>query len=208
MEGLPTVTTKELFGSVKFQPLSVGECYGKLLLVPRGDKCDEIVEDADPSTILVCEEIPNDIPAIAGLITGEVQTALCHVALLCANRQTPNMALVGATTTDSFQRLNNKWVKLSVTMQDYQLEAAEEDVALQWLQERTKDLQKHAADSIFLPHCLEDTGIIELATRKLLPRDERDRSIEYIGAKVRKNEKESPLLVLMLTKSFPRLINC
>lgn len=46
--------------------------------------------------IVVSKEVPVDIPPVAGLITEQLQTPLCHIALLCSNRKTPNMGLVDA----------------------------------------------------------------------------------------------------------------
>jgi hypothetical protein len=46
-----------------------------------------------PDTILISESIPIDIPIVAALITGQLQTPLCHVALLSHNRKTPNIAV-------------------------------------------------------------------------------------------------------------------
>jgi hypothetical protein len=94
------------------------------------------------------------------------------------------MALVGVMQDDKFKNLAGKWVKLTVTLQDYSIEEVDEATASKWIAEKSKSLQKHAANSIDLPHRLEDTGLSEFETLKYLPKAERARSIEYIGAKV------------------------
>jgi len=49
-----------------------------------------------PRVIAITDDVPNDVPLVAGLITEAFQTPLAHVNVLSQNRGTPNAALVNA----------------------------------------------------------------------------------------------------------------
>jgi len=122
-EQLPIIESDKLFGGIKYQPLTIGMTYGYLRLV-REEHEEEDVDKARWNDILLCEGIPNDLPVISGLITSVLQTPLCHVALLCGNRGTPNIAAVGAANDPNLVALINKPVKFTVRMPEYVVEPA------------------------------------------------------------------------------------
>jgi hypothetical protein len=114
-ERLNVVTTDALVGNLRYQPLTPGIAYGVLRLV-RGE--------LDPSTVraqelLVTEDVPDDLPMAMGLVTSRLQAPLAHVAILSANRGTPNMALRGAIDDPRFAALDGRVVKLVVGPQDF-----------------------------------------------------------------------------------------
>ena len=177
---VPTIESAVLFAGVKYQPLTVGACYGRLTLIhntnnalqqkeereknAEGEKEptktkskknrkgeDEGEEDEDAQVfkcgwndILLCEDVPNDIPVVAGLITGQLQTPLCHVALLCSNRWTPNMGLIEAWKDPRLTPLIGKWVRLTVDMQDFTIEEVTEEETRQWQREKIRALREGA----------------------------------------------------------------
>ena len=179
---VPTIESAVLFAAVKYQPLTVGTCYGCLTLIrntnnalqqhqkeerekkAEGEKEptkkkskknrkgeDEGEEDEDAQVfkcgwndILLCEDVPNDIPVVAGLITGQLQTPLCHVALLCSNRWTPNMGLIEAWKDPRLTPLIGKWVRLTVDMQDFTIEEVTEEETRQWQREKIRALREGA----------------------------------------------------------------
>lgn len=159
---------------MKYQPLTVGTCYGRLTLIrnrnsasgggnqerEKEKESEKEEEDEEAQVfkcgwneILLCEEVPNDIPVVAGLITGQIQTPLCHVALLCSNRWTPNMALMEAWKDDRLKDLVGKWVKLTVDMQDFSIEEVSEEETREWQRDKIRALRKGA--SIDLPYNVE-----------------------------------------------------
>ncbi len=117
---LEVVTTDQLLGGVAYQPLTTGTTYGVLRIV-RGA--------LDPATvgaqeILVTAEVPDDLPMAMGLVTARLQAPLAHVALLSANRGTPNMALRGAVDDPRFSALEGRVVRLHVGPQDFAIAEA------------------------------------------------------------------------------------
>jgi rifampicin phosphotransferase len=117
---IPRVNAETVFGRVTYQPLTLGKTYGYLRLVtgpldPASVRADQI---------LVLETLPEEIPVSAGVVSAELQAPLGHIAILCATRGTPNMALRAAVHDDAFRALDGKLVALEVGPQEYRLAAA------------------------------------------------------------------------------------
>ncbi len=117
---LPMATADEVFAGLRYQPLTTGRAFGYLRLV-RG-KLDPATVRADQ--ILVLDALPDEIPVSAGVVSREMQAPLGHIAILCATRRTPNMALRDAFEREDFRALDGKLVALDVDMQDFTIRAA------------------------------------------------------------------------------------
>lgn len=117
---VPVVTTEQLFGAVRYQPVNPGEAYGYLRFVV-GEVSPAQVRRTD---IVVLDEVPLDLPVCAGIITGQLQAPLGHVAVLATNRRTPDMALRGAFNDASLRALEGRLVRLRVTPQEYSVAPA------------------------------------------------------------------------------------
>lgn len=106
-----TKSTDQIFAGIDYQPLRLGETYGKLHFIAEKDFASDFYGFRD---IVVLEAIPNDIAVTAGIITQQFQTPLSHVNVLAMNRGTPNMGLRNAVTNPKLVGLKEKWVKLTV----------------------------------------------------------------------------------------------
>ncbi|HMA96540.1 MAG TPA: PEP/pyruvate-binding domain-containing protein [Polyangiaceae bacterium] len=104
-------TTDQIFAGIDYQPLRLGEAYGRLHFIAKDQVETDFYGFRD---IVVLEAIPNDIAVTAGIITQDFQTPLSHVNVLATNRGTPNMGLRNASTNDKLASLKEKWVKLTV----------------------------------------------------------------------------------------------
>lgn len=122
---VPVISSEVLNGSVNYQPVVLGVAYGYLRLVHGTLE----VSAVRPSDIVVCEQVPQQIPPVAGLVTSQLQAPLAHVAVLCRQRQTPDMSLRGAIDMSLFTRLEGQLVKLSVAGQDFALALADPEQA-------------------------------------------------------------------------------
>jgi len=118
---LPALSRDAINASVEYQPIVLGIAYGYLKLVR--DTLD--VSAVRPYDIVVTDDVPDEIPPVAALITSQLQAPLAHVAVLSRNRNTPDMALRNAVDRDKFRALEGAVVKLTVAGQDYTLERAE-----------------------------------------------------------------------------------
>jgi hypothetical protein len=96
----------------------------------------------DRRTILVCEELPIDLNPLRGLVTAQLQTPLCHVALLCTNRGTPNMAL--RTAMADFSQYDGKLIRLQIGHNDFDVKLATEQEEAEW-KERVQSMRGERA---------------------------------------------------------------
>lgn len=142
---MPVVTTDEIFGKTRYQPLELGESYGYLRVLPSAAAAD--VAALSPKDIVVLGELPEEVPVVAGVISAELQAPLGHINVLCHNRKTPNMALRGALSDARVARLKDKLVRLVVGGQSFTIEAADEaQAAAFWTSSRPKEVVTPARD--------------------------------------------------------------
>ncbi|HWA29352.1 MAG TPA: PEP/pyruvate-binding domain-containing protein [Lacunisphaera sp.] len=143
-ERLPLATTAEVFAGVRYQPLTLGRSFGYLRIV-RGPLDTGSVR-ADQ--ILVLQQLPEEIPVNAGVISAELQAPLGHIAILCANRGTPNMGLLGAAARPDWQALDGQLVELTIGPQEFSLRAADPAKAQEyWRARRPKKIRVPALDA-------------------------------------------------------------
>lgn len=154
---VPVVTTNEIFGNIRFQPINPGEAYGYLRFI-RGAPDPARVR---PTDVVVIDNVPLDLPVCAGVITAELQTPLSHISVLSANRGTPNMALRGAMNDARLRGLEGRLVRLHVTPQDFSVEpAAQSDAERAWEARRPRNVFNPPLD-------LRDVGMPEVTSLRL-----------------------------------------
>jgi len=117
---VPLVGPNAPYEGMTYQPLNEGVAYGTLVFVPA-----EELESANlgPRVIAITDDVPNDVPLVAGLITEAFQTPLAHVNVLSQNRGTPNAALVNARS--ELGSYLEQLVKLEVTPGGLQVHPAD-----------------------------------------------------------------------------------
>ncbi len=118
---LPIVSPKAPFKNIVFQGLAPGLAYGILTYVATHDLANASLGN---QVIVITNDVPNDIDFVGGLITEAFQTPLAHVNILSQSRNTPNMALPGASEKPEFTALIGKLVRLEVTSAGYTLKEA------------------------------------------------------------------------------------
>ncbi|HET9958398.1 MAG TPA: PEP/pyruvate-binding domain-containing protein [Polyangiaceae bacterium] len=132
--GVPLVTTDELYASIDYQPLNLGEVVGPLKMVRSVDLDNIYVSARD---IVVLDAIPNDISPTAGIITEQFQTPLSHINVLARTRHTPNMGLRKATTNPLLTPLFGKHVRLTVGSFEWKVvEVTQEESNAWWEQHK------------------------------------------------------------------------
>ncbi|MDB4980844.1 MAG: hypothetical protein JWM82_1596 [Myxococcales bacterium] len=109
---LPIVDPNAPFRGQTFQPVATAVAFGFLHFVAGADLSTEAL---GPDTIVVTDEVPNDLALVGGIITEVFQTPLSHVGILSKNRGTPDMALVDARHDPRLAPFLEKLVRLEVT---------------------------------------------------------------------------------------------
>jgi len=130
---VPLVDPNAPYRGVTFQPLSAAVAFGTLKYV-QSDAID--AEPLGPHDILLTDQVPNDIPFVAGLITEAIQTPLSHVNVLSRARGTPNMFLRDAREVPAVSSLLGKLVRFEVRGADYLLREATSQEAVEFWNSR------------------------------------------------------------------------
>lgn len=125
------IKTEDLFQAVVYQPLTIGTTIGTLRILRNVNTDPGQLLELSREDILVCDEVPNDLPPVRALITAQLQTPLCHVALLCSNRRAPNFAWKPALT--NLASLEGKLVKLTCDMLECSVTEATSQDEAEWI---------------------------------------------------------------------------
>ncbi|HEX6272783.1 MAG TPA: lamin tail domain-containing protein, partial [Polyangiaceae bacterium] len=156
---VPALGPNAPFRGVTFQALTPGLTYGRLRFVPAAELRSTALE---PHDIVVTDNVPNDIPLIAGLITEAFQTPLAHVNILSRGRGTPNMALRDARNDPRLKPYFDTDVRLSVEGTDFTLGPADPEEANAFWESRRPD------GPPLTPRLdLETRGVVPLESRGL-----------------------------------------
>jgi hypothetical protein len=157
LEGtLPIVGPSAPFSGLSYQPLTRAEGFGTLRFVAAHDLPTATL---DPHTILVTDDVPNDVPFVGGLITEAFQTPLAHVNVLSQSRGTPNMALRAARTNARLAPLLGKLVRLEVGPADFTVrEASVEEADAYWQLQRPSGPRLVAPSDVTVRHVLPLAG--------------------------------------------------
>ncbi|MBN2574698.1 MAG: hypothetical protein JXP73_09025 [Deltaproteobacteria bacterium] len=170
---IPRVTTDQLYAKIDYQPLNIARAVGKLVFT-TADALDQ-GQYLSYQSIVVLDEVPNDISVVSGIITQEFQTPLSHLNVLSRNRRTPNMGLRDALTNPTLLAHKDQLVELDVTAQSWSIRAAtEEEGQAYWASQRP--------EPIVLPP-------IDLEPRELL--DIEDIAVESSGETLRETLKRA-----------------
>ncbi len=127
---VPAVGPDAPYRGITYQPLTHAVGFGILTYISASDLAKTVVL---PQTILVTDDVPNDIPLMGGIITESFQTPLSHVNVLSRGRGTPNMVLRNARSDPRIVALLNQPVRLDVRSDGFELRlASAEEVATFW----------------------------------------------------------------------------
>jgi hypothetical protein len=134
LEGtLPIVGPNAPFIGMTYQPLTRGVAFGSLRFITASELDTSTF---GPDTIVVTDDVPNDIPFVAGLVTEAFQTPLAHVNVLSRNRDTPNAALIDARNDPRLRDYFDQLVRLEVTSTDLLVRSATSTEVREFLEAR------------------------------------------------------------------------
>jgi rifampicin phosphotransferase len=155
LAGLQRVLQTEISKNQEYQPLNVARTLGRIHIIP---KLDEHVEIGF-NEILVLDEVPVQLPPVAGIITTKPSTPLSHINLLAKGWGIPNVYIKNAQ--ELFKQYNGWWVEFDARHDTYSIKRADTS-ALDEYQRRLKerlDVMKPRSD-------LSVTGIADLNAQR------------------------------------------
>ena len=79
----PVYFEDDLYADIGYLPLNPAASFGRLRLM-------DVQERPTPRDIVLYKTLPNEMPRVAGIITGVRQTPLSHVNLRAIQDQVPN----------------------------------------------------------------------------------------------------------------------
>ena len=138
--GLAVFTEDKLFTDIAYLPLNLAEGFGRLRLM-------SLDERPGPRDIVLYEGLPNEMPRVAGIITGFRQTPLSHVNLRAVQDGVPNAYIRGAAEDAEITGLIGKYVHYKVEADEYEIrEAAIQEVERHFGDLRPSEPQVPARD--------------------------------------------------------------
>jgi rifampicin phosphotransferase len=129
--GLARVLQTEISKGQDYQPLNVARTLGRIHVIP---KLDEHVEIGF-NEIVVLDEVPIQLPPVAGIITSKPSTPLSHINLLAKGWGIPNAYIRNAQ--ELFKQYNGWWVEFDARRDTYTIKRAD-NTALEEYQKRLK----------------------------------------------------------------------
>src|SRR2546430_12816103 len=147
--GLQRVLQTDISKEQDYQALNVAKALGSIHVIP---KLDEHVEIGF-NEILVLDEVPVQLPPVAGIITTKPSTPLSHINLLAKGWGVPNVYIKDAQ--ELFKQYNGWWVEFDARRDNYSIKRAD----LKALDEYQKRLKERL--DVMKPH--SDLSVTRLA---------------------------------------------
>lgn len=165
VEGLPRVLQSDIAKEQEYQALNVARGLGRIHIIK---KLDDSV-DIHFNEIVVLDEVPVQLPPVAGIITTQPSTPLSHINLLAKSWGVPNAYIKDAQ--ELLKQYDGWWVALETKRDSYTIKRADLD--------QLKEYQKRLAErlDVMKPH-------YDLSVRRLAGlREQRAKSVIAYGAK-------------------------
>ncbi|MGZ8848650.1 MAG: PEP/pyruvate-binding domain-containing protein [Pyrinomonadaceae bacterium] len=163
--GLQRVLQTEISKNQEYQPLNVAKGLGRIHIITKLDEHVEI----GANEILVLDEVPIQLPPVAGIITTKPSTPLSHINLLAKGWGIPNAYIKNAH--ELFKQYNGWWVEFDARRDAYSIKRAD----LNAIEEYQKRLR--ARLDVMKPRF--DLSVTRLASL----REQRQASVIAYGAK-------------------------
>lgn len=119
--GLPRVLQSDIAREQEYQALNVAKGIGRIHVIPKLDDHVEI----GFNEILVLDEVPIQLPPVAGVITSHPSTPLSHINLLAKGWGIPNAYIKNAQTL--LKQYDGWWVTFETKRDNYSIKRADVD---------------------------------------------------------------------------------
>jgi hypothetical protein len=110
---IPIVTASDISKNQEYLALNAARGVGRIHVI---DKLDDTVE-LGYNEIIVLNEVPLDLPPVAGIIVSQPTSPLSHINLLAKGWNIPNAYIKNAT--DLLRKFDGSWYEFETTLTDY-----------------------------------------------------------------------------------------
>ena len=124
----PVYFEDDLYANIGYLPLNQAASFGRLRVLEPDER--PTVRD-----IVICKTLPNEMPRVAGVITGVQQTPLSHVNLRAIQDKVPNAFIAEAWKSERIAPLIGKYVYYEVNADGFEIREA-----------TLKEVETHFAD--------------------------------------------------------------
>ena len=121
LTGLDRVSQSDIAKEQEYQALNVAKGLGRIHVIPKLDDHVEI----GFNEILVLDEVPIQLPPVAGVITSHPSTPLSHINLLAKGWGIPNAYVKNALTL--LKQYDGWWVEFDAKRDGYTIKRADQD---------------------------------------------------------------------------------
>ncbi len=163
--GLARVSQSDIAKEQEYQPLNLTRGLGRIHIIP---KLDEHVEIGF-NEILILDEVPVNLPPVAGIITTKPSTPLSHINLLAKSWGVPNAYIKNAQ--ELFKQYDGWWVSFETKLGNYEIKRADID--------QLKEYQKRLYERHDLMQPRANLAVTHLASLS----EQRARMVDVYGAK-------------------------
>ena len=152
----PVYFEDDLYANIGYLPLNQAASFGRLRVLETNER--PVVRD-----IVICKTLPNEMPRVAGVITGVRQTPLSHVNLRAIQDKIPNAFIAEAWENKEIAPLIGKYVHYKVNADGFEIrEATLKEVETHFADVRPSKAQKPERDlSITKILPLDDIGFAD-----------------------------------------------
>ena len=136
----PVYFEDDLYANIGYLPLNQAASFGRLRILEMGER-------PSPRDIVICKTLPNEMPRVAGVITGVRQTPLSHVNLRAIQDKVPNAFIANAWENKEITPLIGRYVYYEVNADGFEIrEATFKEVETHFSDLRPSRSQKPARD--------------------------------------------------------------
>ena len=119
LAGVQRVLQSDIAKEQAYQALNIAKGLGRIHIIPKLDDHVEI----GFNEILVLDEVPVQLPPVAGIITSQTSTPLSHINLLAKGWGIPNVYIKNAQ--ELLKQYNGWWVQFDAKRDTYTIERAD-----------------------------------------------------------------------------------
>jgi pyruvate, water dikinase len=147
---VPFIESEKLYDNT-YEALNPAISYGYLRSIKL-----EYLDKVSPHDIIILDELSNDLPLCAGVITTQYQPTLSHINVLSRNRGTPNMVLANPLGDKNILGLIDSLVYFEVSSYGYKILPAKPEDAKKFWSENMHAMQN-------LPFVIDSTGLLDIS---------------------------------------------
>jgi rifampicin phosphotransferase len=155
LPGIQRVLQSDIAKEQAYQALNIAKGLGRIHIIP---KLDEHVEIGS-NEILVLDEVPIQLPPVAGIITSQPSTPLSHINLLAKGWGIPNAYIKNAK--ELLKQYDGWWVSFETLRENYTIKRAGMDQLREYQRRQAQRL-----DLLKPRYSLTETRLLDLSRQR------------------------------------------